>query len=134
MDPSEFLKQWSLVGIVIVPISKQEALRCKNGCFCYLYMDSLVFIWFWWCLFLMNSLENLFQKNIYHYYVATKCIIIFVIKEWNFLFLTFLGFDFNAVFFCKMIIFIGYWWTMKFFLILFWKGVQNPKCLLIWKV
>jgi len=36
------------LGIVILPVSKQEVLRCKNWCFCYLYTESLFFIWFWW--------------------------------------------------------------------------------------
>jgi hypothetical protein len=42
---------WIKVGfwdIIALPISKQQALRCKNGCFCYLYMANLLFIWFWY--------------------------------------------------------------------------------------
>jgi len=29
-----------ILGIVTLPIFKQEALRCKNCYFCYLYMES----------------------------------------------------------------------------------------------
>ena len=57
-DPSEFWMQlylalnkgWFLwyCNSTLVPISKQQALRCKNGCFCYFYMENLLFIWFWY--------------------------------------------------------------------------------------
>ena len=35
-----------MLVLIILPVSKQEALRCKSRCFCYLYMESLFFIWF----------------------------------------------------------------------------------------
>jgi hypothetical protein len=34
-----------ILGTVTLTVSKLEALRCKNGCFCYLYKEGLYFIW-----------------------------------------------------------------------------------------
>jgi len=36
-----------VIYILILPIFKQEALRCKNRCFCYWYTESLFFVWIW---------------------------------------------------------------------------------------
>ena len=35
-----------ILCIITIPVFKQETLLCKNWCFCYLYMESLFFIWF----------------------------------------------------------------------------------------
>ena len=73
----EFWAQWFLAltncwywfgGIVTIPVFKQETLRCKNWCFCYLYMENLFFIWFWWG-FLMNSLGNFISEK----FIALSC-------------------------------------------------------------
>ena len=66
-------KGWCWFGIfyLTLPVSKQEALSCKNGCFCYLYTESLFFIWLLW-FFLMNSLgkslSEKFMALLCHYY------------------------------------------------------------------
>jgi len=58
-----------ILGTVTLTVSKLEALRCKNGCFCYMYMEFIFHLGF----FFINSLEkNPSQKNAYGYYVATN--------------------------------------------------------------
>jgi len=47
-------------GIVTLPVSKQKALRWKNGGFCYLGMEILFCIRFCWDLF------NEFLRKMHH--------------------------------------------------------------------
>jgi hypothetical protein len=48
------------LSIVTLLVSKQEAIRYKNGCFCYLH--SLFIFWFW-SFTVVNSLDNQCQIN-----------------------------------------------------------------------
>ena len=56
---------WIALGIATLPVFKQEALRCKNKCFCYLYMNSLFFIWFWWGLFCNQFLKKMHFRKVH---------------------------------------------------------------------
>jgi hypothetical protein len=83
-----------------VCVSKQESLMYKNGCFCYMYTESLFFI-----LFDGFSLINSLGKSIsmissekMQSYDVT--ITVFDIKGGNFNFFYFSS-NFNAVFFAK---------------------------------
>lgn len=88
--------------MVYCTISKQEALRYKHACFCYLYMEIYCSSDF----FLMNSLRKSLQKNAQHYYVT---IAVFDIKEGIFLIdfffsSTLMGFLCFFFFFCCEVI------------------------------
>ena len=107
-----------MVYIISLPVFKQEALRWKNWCFCYLYMESLFFY-----LILMNSLgKSLSAKcivllcNFYHSYHEKGP------NERNFVLFYFTS---NMMHFLLLIILIGYGWAIKIFLVFcFLKGAN----------
>ena len=66
--PNILETEWRLVmvlmeGIVALPIFKQEARRCTNGCFCFSYMESLIVNLNVASLFLMNSLGKSLSES-----------------------------------------------------------------------
>ena len=96
-------------GIVTLAFSKQEALRCENVCFCYLYMESLFF-------HLLTVLRETQPKEANNYKILA------------FLF----SFNFNAIF-CKFFnFFMGFSCAITFW-VLFSKRGPNSEILHIWK-
>ena len=73
------------LGMVVLPISKQATLRCRNGYFSFLYMESLLFNLFWFYSHFWHNWGKMreFQNFTFFYFASYFNAFFFFLAKWS---------------------------------------------------